>query len=200
MNEPQYQQETNPYMEQYIQEANRIGEGQDPNSVYGDLLREERTKNILSQLNPDTLVEDIEHRIRGEKKNRFTDQWEPISKTRIPINEHLIANYVSYLGSVLNQNTSLSNFSDAEINNLMTMIIEYIRDDLTDNDEEYGLVGNYNEMTRIGNIVCMTSFAVFKRALNGMEARRLFASLRVSESLTQQPQKKSFLDSLKFWS
>jgi len=186
-------------MKQMQMESMQSGQGQDPNSIYSDYMREEKVKNILSQLNPDSLVEDIEHRIRGEKRNTFTHQWEKISENTKPINELLISNYISFLGSILNQNTSLSNYSANEINNIMSMIIEYLTDDLTDNDERYGLKGNYNEMTRIGNIICISTFSVFKRALNGQEARRIFSSLRVTESLSPQPQKKGILDFLKFW-
>lgn len=121
----------------------------DPNSVYADTLREEKVTNILSQINPDVLLEDIEHRIRGEKKNSYTKQWEQISKQDASVvSEELIANYISFLGTYLSQNTSLSNFSELEINNIMEVVIDYIRDDLSDNAEKYGLCRReYIEMT-----------------------------------------------------
>jgi hypothetical protein len=183
---------------------------QDPNSLYADYMREDKINNIIQQLNPDNLIEDIEHRIRGEKKNSYSKEWEainPNSKKRI--SELLVENYISFLSSILNQNTSMSNFSSGEINNLMFMIVEHIRDDLSDNAEEYGFVktdhyGNYitdfNEMTRIGMIICGSTFSVLKRALNGMEAKRIFAGLKVSENLNPMEKKKGALDFLKFWS
>lgn len=111
---------------------------QDPNSLYADIIREERVKNVISQINPDLLLEDIEHRIRGEVKDRYTSEWRPISKVHKQVSELLISNYVSYLGSILNQNTALSNFASSEINNLMQIVVEHLRDDLSDNDEAYG--------------------------------------------------------------
>jgi hypothetical protein len=182
---------------------------QDPNSLYADNMREEKVMNIIQQLNPDNLVEDIEHRIRGEKRNRFNQEWEKINpKSEKVVSDLLIENYISFLSSLLTQNTSLSNFSSQEINNLMMMIVEHIRDDLSDNAPDYGFItkdayGNdtidFNEMNRIGMIICGTTFAVFKRAQNGMEARRIFSSLKVSESLNQQDGKKGLLESMKFW-
>ena len=168
-------------------------------SLYADTMREEKITNILSQINPDNLLADIEYRIRGFKKNTLTGEWEKINPKSQGVNEDLVANFMSFLGSVLNQNTSMSNFSSGEINTIMEHIIEYISDDLTVNDEKYGIVGNYQEMSRIGNIVTMTVFAVLKRSMNGMEARRVFASLRITESLTQAPQQRGLLDALKFW-
>lgn len=202
-------------MEDYIdpsvyQQMEKQRQEQDPNSLYADYMREEKINNIIQQLNPDNLIEDIEHRIRGEKKNSYTKEWEPINpNSRKRISELLVENYISFLSSILNQNTSMSNFSSGEINNLMFMIVEHIRDDLSDNAEDYGFVkvdnyGNeiidFNEMTRIGMIICGSTFSVLKRALNGMEAKRIFAGLKVSENLNQSEKKKGVLDILKFWS
>lgn len=226
----------------YYQEAQRAAQQNDPNSIYADYMREDKVKNIIQQLNPDNLVEDIEHRIRGEKKNRLSGEWELINKkSERRVSELLLERYISFLSSLLNQNTALSNFSTKEINNLMEMTVDYIKDDLSDNAEEYGFVMqnvivtdttvkllkrtikpdgsqlitytpkkirkeivteevvDFNEMTRIGMIIAGTTFAVLKRAQNGMEARRVFGALKVSESLNQPGQKKGVMDILKFW-
>jgi hypothetical protein len=102
-------------------------------------MREEKIKNVIAQLNSELLLTDIEHRIRGEKKNHYTEQWEPIDKTSKPISEKLVQNYIAFLNVYLTQNNSLSNFSPPEINNIMSVIIDYVRDDLSDNAEDYGL-------------------------------------------------------------
>ena len=168
-------------------------------SLYADTIKEEKLTNILAQINPDNLLADVEYRIRGFKKNTFSGAWERINKKGASISEELIASFMSFLGSILNQNTSMSNLSSTEINSIMENIIEFIADDLTVNDAKYGIVGNYQEMSRIGNIISMTVFACLKRAQNGMEARRVFSALRISETLTQAPNQKGIVDSLKFW-
>lgn len=220
-----------------MQEKQQSG---DPNSIYADSMREEKIKNVIAQLNPELLLTEIEHRIRGEKKNHYTEQWEPISKDGSQISEKLVQNYISFLNAYLTQNNSLSNFSPEEINNIMSVVIDYIRDDLTDNAESYGLtkkntikvkrmnkilipynndgivsmkeipievdmeisigeeITDYNELTKIGHIVCQTTFAVLKQAQNGMLASRIFKALRVTESLNGG-EPKSKLDFLKFW-
>ena len=171
----------------------------DPNALYADSMREEKVANVISQLDPNNLLDEIEHRLRGEKFNKLNQEWEPIGEISIAINEKLISRLMSFLGSVLNQNTTLSNYSINEINNRMELVIDYIRDDLSDNDREYGLEGNYTEMTRIGMIICETVSSVFRRALNGMESRRIFNALKVTESLTQAPQKQTMKEALQFW-
>ena len=184
--------------EQIAEEIVRQQQENDPNAIYADTLREDKVSNFIQQINPDNLLVDIEHRIRGEKKNPYTNQWEPISKGQKPISEDLVVNFMSFLGSILTQNTSMSNFTPNEINNIMEMVIEYIRDDLTVNDAKYGIVGNYTEMTRIGNIICISVFSTLKQALNGNLARRIFSSLKVSASLTDE-KKHGLKESLQFW-
>lgn len=171
----------------------------DPQALYADSMREEKVANVIAQLDPSNLLEEIEHRLRGEKFNKSNQEWEPIGNISIAINEILISRLMSFLGSVLNQNTTLSNYSINEINNRMELVIDYIRDDLSDNDSEYNLEGDYTEMTRIGMIICETVSSVFRRALNGMESRRIFNALKVTESLTQAPQKQTMKEALQFW-
>ena len=171
----------------------------DPNVVFADNMREEKTANLLDQLNPDNLLTDIEHRIRGEKKDPYTHRWVPISKTYTnAINEELVSNFVSFLGAILNQNTSMSNFSTNEINNMMMMIITYVKNDLTVNDEKYDIVGNWTEMDRIANIICITCLSTFKQALNGTFSRRVFGTMKMSADLSKEP-KKTWKDTLAIW-
>lgn len=171
----------------------------DPSAIYADTLREEKITNILAQINPDNLLSDIEYRIRGYKKNNLSGEWERIDSTAPKINDQMVASFMSYLGAILNQNTSMSNFSSGEINTIMEHVIDFIADDLTVNDEKYGISGDYQEMSRIGDIICITIFSVLKRSQNGMEARRVFSALKITESLTQSPQSKGLMDAMKFW-
>lgn len=131
------QQEMN--FQRELQQRQQTG---DPNAVYADSLREEKLKNIIAQLNPELLLSEIEHRIRGEKKEYVGDVftgWTTIGGKEKKISEELVQNYVSFLNVYLTQNNSLSNFSPQEINNIMGVIIDYIKDDLSDNAELYGL-------------------------------------------------------------
>ncbi|GAH29143.1 unnamed protein product [marine sediment metagenome] len=169
----------------------------DPNAVHADVLRDEQTATFLKQLNPDNLLIDIEHRIRGEKKNHL-GKWIAISVDKKPISERLISNFMSFLGAILNQNTSMSNFSANEINNLMGMIISYVRIDLTTRDKEYGLEEDYAEMWRISIIINTTCFSVLKQAMNGMFSRRIFGVMKVSGNLTET-NKQTLSDAFQFW-
>lgn len=173
---------------------------QNLNEIYADIAKEEKVMNVISQINPENILIDIEHRIRGEKKDPFTKEWVPISKTQKPISEELIANFMSFLGAHLNQNVSMANFSPTEINNIMDIVINYVKSDLSVNAHIYHIKGDYPEMTRIGDIVCMQVYAVLKQAMNGMLSKRIFASLRMNENMAKPPSKiKSALGDLVPW-
>jgi hypothetical protein len=238
-------QEYNPRQEvDFQKELIQAKQDGDPATVYADSMREDKIRNVIAQINPELLLSEIEHRIRGEKKEYSGGVeigWIPVSKNKELVSEELVQNYIAFLNAYLTQNNSLSNFSPEEINNIMEVIIDYIKDDLTDNGERYGLtkkkritinrtvkiikpktnndgtitmkeypievkeeietgdeITDYNEMTKIGHIVCQSTFSVLKQAQNGMLASRVFKALRVTESLNQGGEK-SKLDFLKFW-
>ena len=171
----------------------------DPNAMYADNMREEKTANILQQMNPDNLLSDIEHRIRGEKKDMINDCWVPISRNSKEVSEELVSDFISFLGCILNQNTSMSNFSPQEINNLMELIRGWVRSHLVVNAQEYGIEGRFSEYDRIGHIICATCFTVLKRAQNGQESRRFFKIMKLTDSYNQGGTKRGFMENFKFW-
>ena len=64
---------------------------------------------------------------------------------------------------------------------------------------KFEIVGNYTEMTRIANIVCITCFSTFKQAMGGTLSRRIFGSLKMDAKLVNDP-KKGWMEALKFYS
>ena len=169
----------------------------DPNSVYADTMREEKATNILAQIDPGNLLTDIEHRIRGEKKDVY-GRWSKVTRSSGEVSEELVSDFISYLGSILNQNTSMSNFKPQEVNNLMELITDWVRTNFMVNAEVYGIEGNYPEYDRIGHIVLNSCFTVFKRALNGSESRKIFRMMKMNETINPS-QKSKFTDNFKFW-
>ena len=174
--------------------------GPNSDALYADYAQEKKVENILAQINPDNLLTDIEHRIRGHKKDVYTHQWIPIQGAP-DINERLVGNFISFLGSILNNNTTLSNLRDKEINNIMKMVIAYVVDDLRSNAEIYGLGNNYSERTRIGIIILGSTFFTLKRAQNGLEAQRIFRAVKIGENNNPygDASQKSGIEALKFW-
>ena len=170
-----------------------------PNELYANVMQEERVKNIISQLDPDVQLQEIEMRIRGFKRNVLSREWEKIDESIEEPPKLLIARFVSYLGAIMNQNTTQGNLAEQQVNKIMKIVIEYVVDELDCNEALYNLKDNYTEKTRIGDIIINSTFFVLTRALNGQEARRMWGSLNLSENYSMAPQKSKFMDSLKFW-
>lgn len=170
-----------------------------PNELYANAMQEEKIRNIISQLDPDNQLQEIEMRIRGYKKNSISHEWEKIDDSIEEPPKLLISKFISYLGSIMNQNTTQANLSDAQINKIMKLVIEYVTDELDCNEELYNLKDNYTEKTRIGDIMVNSVFFVLTRALNGQEGRRMWGSLNLNESYNSTPQKNKLTEALKFW-
>lgn len=188
--------------------------------IYANQLQQDRIKNIIEQISPDNQLYEIEMRIRGYRKSG--EDWVPISDKIAPPSELMVARFVSFLGSIMNQNTTMGNLSPMNIGMLMRRVIEYVLDDIDSNAETYGLgktenftredyrgrkfeierfTPDYTERTRIFNIICNSTFFVLCRCLNGQEARRMWASLQLMESSnsTNNPHSQSPFEALKFW-
>jgi hypothetical protein len=194
-------------MEQYIEEEYpqvpyppQPMPGPASDSLYAEMIQERKMSNILDKINPENLLADIEARIKGFRKDVYTQQWVKIES--VPeISPRLVGNFMSFLSCVLNNDITLSNFKDVEINKIMKMVIQYYVDDVVSNAASYGLEHNYTERTRIGLIICMTVYATLKRAQNGLEAQRIFKTMRIGESsnINEGGKRGGTLDALKFW-
>lgn len=183
---------TSPYFSQDIPVSS--------DEIYANYLQEEKIKNLVQQTSPDNQLEDIEWRIKGYRKNPLTMSWEKVDPKMPEPSPILVSKYVSYLSSLLNENTRFTNLSGTEINAIMKLVIEWLTDDLDSNSVEYEIGYNYSERTRIGQIILNETYICLKRSQNGMESRRIFNALKVTESLSEYPQqKKGFGDALKFW-
>lgn len=170
------------------------------NEIYASQIQEDRVKNLVAQTSPDNQLLEIQMRIKGYLKNNMTGDWEKVESDAPEPSKLLVARYISYLSSLLNDNTRFTNLSSGEINSLMKTIIEWLVDDLDANAEDYKLSQEYTERTRIGHILLNTTFMVLKRSQNGMESRRIFNAVNLSETFSNQPQKKGgFMEALKFW-
>lgn len=168
--------------------------------LYANAIQEEKIKNIIAQLDPENQLRDIEWRIRGYKKNILTQEWEKVSQDIPSPPEELIAKFMSWLGSIMNQSLTHSNLSEAQINKIMKISIEYVSDELENHADVYGMENNYTERTRMGQIILNSTFFVLCRALNGQESKRFWKSLSLNENLGSDIQQKNrWMEALKFW-
>lgn len=180
-----------------VENQQQIPVGSD--EVYANYIQEERIRNVISQTSPDNQLAEIEWRLKGYKKNPITHGWEKIDESMEDTPPQLISRYISFLSSFLNDNIRFSNLSGSEINSIMARVIEWITDDLDAHAEEYKLQDDYTERSRIGYILINETFAVLKRSQNGMESKRVWNSLSLSEASMNTPKQSGIKEALKFW-
>ncbi len=165
--------------------------GNRSDEVYSAMLQERRMENVLDQLNPERLIVEIEYRLKGYRKEK--GNWKLIGKQEKKVSEELLSDILSILSSVLANNTSVSNYQPDEINKIMKTLGKNLVDAMREKDSEYGLEDNYAERKRIMFIIGFTVFATMKQAQGGHHSKRLFDSIQVKDSFSQQPQQRSGL-------
>lgn len=184
-------------MDQYQQEQT-YNEPVKSDEIYANIMQEERVKNMVAQTSPDNQLAEIEWRIKGYRKDSFTGQWIKSSNDMVEPHPMLVSRYIAYLSSILNDNTRFTNLDPIEINAMMKLVIEWVVDDLDAHAEEYGLMNDFTERSRIGFMLLHQTFFIMKRSQGGAEARRIWSQMNMQETNTPQMQK-SFMDKFKFW-
>ncbi len=97
-----------------------------PDDIYASHQQKERVENLVDQISPDHQLMDLQWRIKGYIKDPVSKMWVKINEKSPEINPILVSRYISYLSSILNQNTTLSNYSSDEINRIMSLLIKWI--------------------------------------------------------------------------
>lgn len=174
---------------QYSQVYNQASSPSD--QVNAEMMHEEKITNILGQIDPERLLLSIEYRIRRMKRDWKTGNMIPIDPKAKPVSPELVSNIISNLSSFMTNNVTMSNYTVAEINNVMSLIIGDMVEDLVANQVTYGLEHDYAERNRITLIISQSVFAVLKRALEGKESYRMWKASNISADVGgEQPQEK----------
>lgn len=156
-----------------------------------DLIR-----NIVSQIDPAGVLNNLRRVLRGEIKDA-KGKW--IFSGRRLVNEECEYDVMTYLSGVLTNSTVMSTLSENDISNHMHTIIETIARMFVCNLERYGFVppnplsskvGYMNRgtpdssrMRQVANMVFQVCHIVLKRAVNGMESRKVFSSLSMTDAM-----------------
>jgi len=156
--------------------------------------------NIVSQIDPSTIINNLDHALAGEFFNEKTNSWELNPSKKHLVNDACRGAIISYVTGILNNNSTLSISTQQQLGFLMEGVVESITRMFVNNLEEYGLVppgvGYKSEvymnkgtpdsarMTMVANMVYTVIFLTLSRALNGMESRKMFSSLSLNDSMS----------------
>lgn len=162
-----------------------------PHDEYAGQMREERVRTLLTEIDPENLLESLEYRLKGYKFDALKRAWVKRSggEEEPELPEKLINKVISLLSSILTIGTTFSNLQVGDVNRIMSLLIDIVVSDLVVNGEDYGIKNNFNEKERICFIVFSTVYLTLRRAIDGSEAKRFFGSLRMNESIHPQRSK-----------
>ena len=164
-----------------------------PQDEYAGSLREEKVRTLLTEIDPENLLESIEYRIKGYKYNRQKNAWEKRANAK-EIPSELVEKVIAKLSSILSLNTTFSNIQPADVNNIMGLLIDITISDLVVNGKKYGIENDFNRKEEICFIIFNTVYLTLRRCINGTEARRFFGSLRMNETITPQQRSKGGME------
>jgi len=159
--------------------------------------------NIVGQIDPSTIVDNLNHSLKGEYFDKERGLW-----TMNPSNEPLVNDacrgfIISYVTGIMNNNSTMGIISQNQLGFLMESVIEDIGKEFVCNIEKFGFVppgpGYKNKcyenkgtpdssrMSSVCNMIVRAVFSCYSRSVNGMESRKIFGSLRMTDGLNFNP-------------
>jgi hypothetical protein len=158
----------------------------------------EDVNNIVGQIDPKTIIDNLDHALKGEQWNKEKQQWVMNSSGKPLVNDECRGAVISYVTGILSNNTTMANLDEKRLSFLMESVIETITKMFIVNLERFGFVPEthsqdgqyYNRgspdtarMTMVSNMVYKVCYLVFSRALGGSESKRIFKSLSMRDNL-----------------
>ncbi len=178
---------------------------------------EQDINNIVAQIDPKTIIDNLDHALKGEYYNKESGEWLMNPSKKPLVNDTCRGFIISYLDGILTNNTTMANLDEKRLGLLMESVIETIGKNFTCRLEEFGFVPkgptydkeiyenkgtpDTSTMTMASNMVYKVCFLVFTRALRGQESIRIFKSLSMVDTMGQMgggggPQKRGWLRKL----
>lgn len=168
--------------------------------MYGQ--NEANISNIVEQIDPKTIIDNLDHSLKGEIYNKEKGMWETNSSKEPLCNDACRGAIISYLTGLLTNNTTMAIIpSEDKFSDLMKSIIDSIVRMFVTNLEKFGFVppseGSDKEgyeyqnkgvpdtarMTLIANSVLTVAFCVMSRAVKGSESIRIFKALKLNDNM-----------------
>ena len=163
---------------------------------------EGQVDNIVEQINPQQIIDNFDHALRGEYYNKEKGMWELNASKEAMVNDSCRGALISFLTGILNNASTMGIIDKNQLGSLMEAVIESINRMFVVNLEKYGFVPIIStndefenkgtpdsaKMTMVANMVYSIAFLVYTRSLNGMESRKIFSSLSMTDALNNQQQ------------
>ena len=160
---------------------------------------ESNISNIVGQIDPAMIVDNLNHSLKGEFYDKENLIWRMNPSNVLLVNDACRGSIISYLTGLLTNDTTMAILQAKELSGIMESVIESIVKMFKVNLEEFGFVpkgvgfdkGIYENkgtpdtarMTMVSNMIYSVCFCVLSRALGGMESKKIFGSLSMTDGM-----------------
>jgi len=165
-------------------------QGIDPVTQTPMFTPEGSISNIVGQIDPSTIIDNLNHSLKGEFFDKEKGLW-IMNPSGIPlVNDACRGFVVSYVTGIMNNNSTMGIISQSQLGFLMESVIEDIGKEFVCNLERFGFVqqgpgydrGCYENkgtpdsarMSSVSNMIIRAVFSCYTRSLNGMESKKIF--------------------------
>jgi len=173
---------------------------------------EEEIKNIVGQIDPTHILDNMNHSLKGEYYNKEQGIWEKIGDELV--NNACRGWIISYFTSLMNNASTMGIISEKQFSFLMEGIIDAVTREFRCNLEKFGFVPEglgYKEkryenkgtpdtsrMKSISEMIFQRAFIIYSRSIQGSENKRVFKSLTMADQggYGQPQEKKGWMNRL----
>jgi len=180
----------------HVQEPATVGDynSQMPMLPY---TSEEQITNIVSQIDPAHIIDNLNHALKGEIFIKESGKWEKVGEELV--NDSCRGWIVSFLVGLMNNASTMGIIQEQHLNYLMEGVIKSVTREFRCNLEKFGFVpksegystGEYenrgtpdtSRMESIAEMIYQRAFLIYSRSLKGTESSKIFSKLNMTDSM-----------------
>lgn len=160
--------------------------------------------NIVDQIDPQMIIDNFNHALKGEYYNKEKGIWESAGDGSPLVNDSCRSWIISYLTALMNKASTLATINEKQFSGLMEGIIRNVGREFVCNLEKFGFVPEGKDfakkdyhnigipdsarMDSIAEAMYQRAFVIYSRSINGMESKKIFSSLSMSDPMSFNPQ------------
>tara|TARA_Y100000310_G_C20701481_1_gene830380 strand:- start:2782 stop:3384 length:603 start_codon:yes stop_codon:yes gene_type:complete len=159
--------------------------------------------NIVGQIDPSTIIDNLNHSLKGEFFDKESGLWK-MNPSGVPlVNDACRGFIISYITGIMNNNSTMAIITQNQLGFIMESVIEELGKEFVCNLERFGFVppgvgykkGCYENkgtpdsarMSSVCGMVFRAVFSCYTRSLNGMESRKMWGSLHMTDAMNYSP-------------
>jgi len=159
-------------------------------------ILEEDIKNIVGQIDPKHILDNLNHALNGEYYNKEGSCWEKVGDELV--NDACRGWIITVFSTILNNASTMGIISEQQFSGLMDGTINLVTKEFRCNLEKFGFVeagpgydeGRYenkgtpdtSRMSTVSEMIFSKTFLVYSRSVQGSENKRIFKSLTFSDT------------------